>query len=77
MIDIWQPRWHDRRVLIAKYKVVKSDNLIRFTKAPTLSGKVFCLPYEEIVCHPIETNGSIDCYSVPLGLVLEKETSNV
>ena len=26
MIEIWEPRWHDRKVLIAKYKIPSGDD---------------------------------------------------
>jgi len=32
MIEIWSPRWHDRKVLIAKYRVCTGDNHIILTK---------------------------------------------
>ncbi len=66
MIDIWNPRWHDRKVLIAKYKVRTGLNEIRFTKAPSLKGKIFVLSGATIKNYPLETNGKIDCYAVPL-----------
>ena len=66
MIEIWQPRWHDRKVLIAKYKVNEGKNRIKFTKAKRLMGKTFELEGGEIKSYPLETNGKIDCYAVPL-----------
>lgn len=65
MIEIWNPRWHDRVVLIAKYKVKSGMNEIKFTKAKSLDG-VYLMTGEEIRSYPIETNGKIDCYAVPL-----------
>jgi len=70
MINIWNPRWHDRKVLIAKYKVKPGTNEIIFTKAKTLKGK-YTLSGEEISKFPIETNGTIDCYVVPLDVVVK------
>lgn len=52
--------------MIAKYKVGNGMNEIVFTKAKCLKGKRFRIPGIEIVKHPIETNGTIDCYVVPL-----------
>ncbi len=66
MIIIFEPRWHDRKVLIAKYKVSQGTNEIIFTKAKNLIGKRFYLRGEEIIKYPLETNGTIDCYAVPL-----------
>lgn len=65
MIEIWQPRWHDRKVLISKFKVDPGDNEIIFTKTKSLQGK-FHISGEKIKQYPIESNGMIDCYTVPL-----------
>lgn len=63
-IEIWQPRWHDRKVLIAKHKV-GTHNEITFTKAPTYPDHYY-LSGNEIQSSPLDTNGKIDCYAVPL-----------
>lgn len=76
MISIWQPRWHDRKVLIAKYKVQFGDNEIEFTKAKNLKDKVYRLSGKDISQYPVETNGTIECFAVPLEVVLDKELSN-
>lgn len=75
MISIWQPRWHDRKVLIAKYKVQFGDNDIQFTKAKNLKDKVYRLAGKEIAKHPLETNGTIECYAVPLEVVLRGDNA--
>jgi hypothetical protein len=70
-IEIWQPRWHDRKVLIAKDKV-REENEIVFTKTKSLPSTVhYFLSGEEIRKHPLGTNGVIPCYEVPLDVVLE------
>lgn len=63
-IEIWQPRYHDRTVLIATYKV-KQDNVIIFTKAKHLPDEYY-LSGETIKKYPVETNGTISCYVVPM-----------
>lgn len=63
-IEIWQPRWKDRVVLIAKFKV-GMHNLIRFTKTPTMTGEYY-LSGETATKFPLETNGKILCYAVPI-----------
>lgn len=63
-IEIWQPRWKDRVVLIAKHKVGRHNQIV-FTKAPSLSGKFYVSGETATKC-PIETNGTIACYAVPL-----------
>lgn len=65
LIEIWQPRYRDRVVLIAKYKV-GTGNEIRFTKAKHLLEKHFYITGEDIKKCPLETNGTISCYAVPL-----------
>jgi hypothetical protein len=70
-IKIWSPRWHDRVVLIACHKV-KEDNEIVFTKTPSLS-LVYCVKGEVIKKYPVESNGTIDCYAVPLKVITKKE----
>lgn len=64
LIEIWQPRWKDRRVLIAKYKVA-NDNKIVFTKARSLDREYY-MSGEKIRSYPLESNGKIPCYAVPL-----------
>lgn len=68
---IWQPRWHDSVVLIAKFKV-REQNEIVFTKAPSLPGS-YQLSGEAIRKCPLDTNGRVDCYAVPLDLLLKGE----
>jgi hypothetical protein len=71
MIEIWQPRWHDRTVLIAKRKVKDGVNKIVFTKTPELKGKVFEMDGSAIRQYHIESNGKIPCYAVPLDIILD------
>jgi hypothetical protein len=71
MIKIWQPRWHDMKVLIAKYKVKFGENDIIFTKTKSLKGK-YHMTGEEIITYPLETNGKIPCYAVPLDKLVSR-----
>ena len=73
MIEIWEPRWHDKTVLIAKFKVKPGVNRITFTKWQSMKGKVFDVGGHIISQCPTDTNGSIDCYVVPLELIVGKE----
>lgn len=66
MIEVWQPRWHDRVVLIAKYKACAGKNEIVFTKAKSLKGKKFYVDGMDMAKCPLETNGTILCYAVPM-----------
>jgi len=65
MITIWEPRWHDRVVLIAKHKVSGGLNKIKFTKG-SLAGKVYEAEGSMIRKCPQDSNGKITCYAVPL-----------
>lgn len=65
LIDIWTPRYKDRVVLIASYKV-KEHNKIIFTKAKHLQDKEFYMSGSKIRQYPIDTNGKVQCYAVPL-----------
>jgi len=71
IIEIWQPRFKDSTVLIAKYKVNKGKNRISFTKTKCYQGMVFELEGDDISSYPVETNGKIPCYAVPLDIVLD------
>lgn len=64
LIEIWQPRWKDRKVLIAKHKV-GTHNEIVFTKTPSLPEHYY-LSGETIRNCTLETNGKIPCYAVPI-----------
>lgn len=65
-IEIWQPRYKDKTVLIAQYKVPDDDIEITFTKAKYLEGMVFTINGRFIKDNcPLETNGKIPCYAVP------------
>lgn len=63
-IEIWQPRWKDRKVLIAKHKV-GTHNEVVFTKAPSLPENYY-LSGDTIRKYPLESNGKLMCYAVPM-----------
>lgn len=65
MIEILQPRWHDRKVLIATYKVGE-HNHIKFINTKNMPD-IYYVSGRVIRKYPKESNGTIDCYSVPLG----------
>jgi len=70
-IEIWQPRWMDRTVLIAKYKV-GNDNYIKFTKTPSMPG-TYHIKGDEVRKYPLQSNGKVACYCVPLDALELKE----
>lgn len=63
-ISVWQPRWHDRKVLVAQYKVKKGMNIIKITEGAA-QGK-YQMSEVAIRSYPLETNGAILCYALPL-----------
>lgn len=63
-IEIWQPRWKDRVVLIAKHKV-GAHNEITFTKTKSLPNTYY-ISGEVIRRYPTDTNGKIACYAVSM-----------
>ena len=65
LIDIWAPKYKNRTVLIAHYKV-KEMNKIIFTKAKHLEGREYCMSGAKIRSYPIDTNGKVKCYAVDL-----------
>lgn len=72
-IEIWQPRYRDRVVLIAKHKV-GTHNEITFTKDKNYPD-VYYLSGSTIRSYPLDTNGKIPCYAVSLNELelLERE----
>lgn len=64
MIDIIQPRWHDRKVLIAQRKVGPKRNIIKITEGAA-KGR-YEMSGIAIKSYPLESNGVIPCYAVPL-----------
>lgn len=69
MIEIWQPKYKTNSVLIATYKVANGTNLIKFTKAKHLQGLVFEASGSDIRSCPIQTNGRVDCFDVPMSML--------
>lgn len=68
VFDIWQPRWHDKIVLLSVHKVdkAKTDHIkVVFSKAPSMDGDWYASRKAIMRC-PKETNGTIQCYAVPL-----------
>lgn len=64
LFKIKQPRWRDRTVLIAKYKV-GTHNEIVFTEAKSMPGSYY-ISGLEAATYPINNNGKLDCYVIPI-----------
>ena len=73
MIEIWQPRWKDRVVLVATYKVKPGKNLVRFTKTPSLPD-VYSFEGDAAKKCPRVTNGRIECFAIPLSMLANEVT---
>lgn len=74
-IEIWQPRYKDNVVLIAKHKVGTHNEII-FTKAKHLMGTSYYLSDETIRDCPLDSNGRIPCYAVPVDKLQVLERTN-
>lgn len=84
MLEIWFPRYNDQYTdkkekvaLLAKYKVDQSTPviLIKFTKAKHLDGQRFAIKRADAIKCPIDTNGKIPCYAVPMSKLDDWETN--
>jgi len=68
VFDIWQPRWHDKTVLLACHKAdnAKTKHFkIKFTKAKSMAGDWYVSKDIVKKCKK-ESNGTIMTYVVPL-----------
>lgn len=74
-LNFWSPRYSSKYneagewiVLIAKYKVhhASPDIIIEFTKAKHLMGQRFAIERNKAEKYPLETNGKIECYAIPM-----------
>lgn len=65
LLEIWSPRYHDQRVLLAAHKVGE-HNKITFTKAPSMGTDPYYISGKNVKKFKKETNGAIAVYSVPL-----------
>lgn len=73
-IEVWEPRYKDMKVLLAKYKVQSAQPLIRvvFTKAKHLKEFEGYISQVAAMNCPLESNSKIDCYAVPFNLLEAK-----
>lgn len=80
-LEIWQPRFKDRTVLVAKHKVVAGVPYhdIVFTKTIRKDGTnmypyIYRIRTVDLTQYPLNSNGKVPCYVVPLGdfMVVEK-----
>ena len=73
-LQIWFPKYSsayttgERVALLAVYKVEQASPVIivEFTKADHLKGQRFCIKREDAMKCPVDSNGKIACYAVPM-----------
>jgi len=84
-LEIWAPKYssaytetRDRVALLAVYKVNQATPIIivEFTKAPHLEGQRFAILRETAKSYPIDSNGKIPCYAVPMSAFENWETNS-
>lgn len=63
VINIWEPRYHDRKVLIATHKVAERNKII--IEKGSYKGEYFVSGVVASAYHPV-SNGKIMCYPVPI-----------
>lgn len=67
--DIWEPRWRDRRVLLAKRRI-KDHNKVIISQEKADGTRYFPEPLyisgKDAKKYKVESNGVIDVYSIPL-----------
>ena len=77
-IKIWQPRYKDNVCLIATYNVMPGDNIVYFTNAKHLLGKEYYITGKDITSCPLDSNGKVPCYAVPMSkLQLVRDKNDV
>lgn len=64
IIEVWQPRYRDRTVLLAKYKI-STHNIVKITKSNSHNGEYY-VDGKTVSKYPIESNGKIPVYAVPI-----------
>lgn len=62
---IYQPRYHDKRVLLAAHKVGEHNKIV-FLQAPDMGTEPYYVSGKTVKKYPKQSNGAIKCYAVPL-----------
>lgn len=75
VLEVWFPRYssaytevNERVALLAKYKVDQATPIliVEFTKAKHLLGQRYAIKRYDAMKYPIDSNGRIECYAVPM-----------
>lgn len=67
-LEVFNPRWHDKIVLLNGPKIKNASTKwvrIKFTKAKSLEGD-WVISRSKVMKYPLQSNGTIQCYAVPL-----------
>jgi hypothetical protein len=65
-IEIWQPRYSTKSVLVATHKIAIGVNYITFTKDKSLFGNIYKIDGNKARTYPKQPNGSIEVYEIPM-----------
>lgn len=85
-LDIWYPRYKDKTadnkewiVLLADYKVRNAFSVIKviFTRAKHLKGFEGYIKRSEVLKYPLQSNGTIKCYTVPFNKLERNEVPEI
>ena len=66
IIEVWEPRYRDKKALIGRHHVIEGTNYVTFTRADHLEGKVFRVESSIIESCPVQANGRGEVYCVPM-----------
>lgn len=82
-LEIWAPRYSDaytdtseKVALLAQYKVQQATPvlIVEFTKAKHLLGQRYAITRQKAMTFPVDSNGTIACYAVPMSAFENWET---
>lgn len=82
-LGVWFPRYSDQYTatqekvaLLARYKVDQGSPilLVDFTKAKHLAGQRYAIYKAKAQTFPVDSNGKIDCYAVPMSALEDWQT---
>lgn len=73
--EVWHPRYHDHKVLLAAHKVGEHNKIV-FTKSESMGTDPYYISGAEVKKYPKQSNGSIMCYAVPVDALEPLELIN-
>ena len=75
LFEIKHPRYHDRKVLL-KASRIGGHNKVVFSEAPSLGTDPYYISGKIAKKYKKESNGTIQCYSIPLDELKPFELTN-